>query len=45
MHAVMPNLNQLDTMVKKIKIIYLKLRFRTNVELFMNVIHYVWLVS
>lgn len=45
MHAVMPNLNQLDTMVKKIKIIYLKRRFRTNVELSMNVIHYVWLVS
>lgn len=45
MHAVMPNLNQLDTMVKKIKIIYLTRRFRTNVELFMNVIHYVWLVS
>lgn len=45
MHAVMPNLNQLDTMVKKIKIIYLKRRFRTNVKLFMNAIHYVWLVS
>lgn len=36
MHAVMPNLNQLDTTVKKIKIIYLKPRFRPNVELFMN---------
>lgn len=45
MHAVIPNLNQMDTMVKKIKIIYLKRRFRTNVKLFMNVIHYVWLVS
>lgn len=45
MHAVIPNLNQMDTMMKKIKIIYLKRRFRTNVKLFMNAIHYVWLVS